>query len=238
MAAETVDNSVSPEIQKLIRRAVLAQQRQMIAFVVVMASIIIAVFTYLIPRSSRSALEASLAEELQVRAYQVEKQMNELHSAQAELSKSRTRLQQSLEELSRQALRTEGLPAAAVATELASARQGVDELRETVGRLDLVYDALQVDTAKALAIPMIRRDLDQLRQDIQRTDNRVTASLSEVRKDFGEDTSRIYDLGKWFLGVVLGASLIPLLEPVFRRRREESSEPKDKTKEKPAKEAA
>jgi len=67
-----------------------------------------------------------------------------------------------------------------------------NELVELKNRLGALEAAIIETPSKALAIPIIRKDLDSL-EDSYRVD------VSGVR----QEVARIYDLNKWFIGLMI-----------------------------------
>jgi hypothetical protein len=83
----------------------------------------------------------------------------------------------------------------------------VQQLRADVDGLDA---AILADPAKALAVPMLRRDLDSLAQ-------RNRDDLLAARDEIG----RVYDLTKWFIGLMftMAVGLIGLAVTTFMQQR-------------------
>lgn len=64
------------------------------------------------------------------------------------------------------------------------------------GRLDALEGALTVNPSKALAVPILRKDLDN-------TEKNLKAELSQTRAEI----DRMYDQNKWFIGLMFTIAL-------------------------------
>jgi hypothetical protein len=104
-------------------------------------------------------------------------------------------------------------------------REQVKALSQKVSDSDDLMKALSQDPVKALTIPLLRKDVEFLQGSIDRLSASVASDLANIRTSVTNETNRIYDLGKWFLGLILAASLIPLIEPLFRRRKKDEKPP-------------
>jgi len=77
-------------------------------------------------------------------------------------------------------------------------------------RLDALESALTVDPSKALAIPILRKDLDT-------TEKALRAELTQTRSEI----DRIYDQNKWFMGLMFTIALSVLgmaVNSIFNRK--------------------
>jgi uncharacterized coiled-coil protein SlyX len=74
-------------------------------------------------------------------------------------------------------------------TELAATHREISDARQ---RLTAMEAAVLSDPAKALSLPLLRRDLDNLKDSAKE-------NLVAVRDEMG----RLYDLSKWFIGLMI-----------------------------------
>ena len=106
--------------------------------------------------------------------------------------------------------------------ELLAIREEVERLKEVQEQANTLIVAMGEMPGKSLAVPMLRRDLDSLSAAIDETRESFSSDLAEVQARLSVETSRIYDLGKWFLGLLFAASVVPLVESLRRSGREAS----------------
>jgi len=118
--------------------------------------------------------------------------------------------------------------------------RNAEELKKEVQGLKRIYDALDVNnTERALAVWDLRKDLNKLSSDLKALQLRTDKQLLKIDASIKAETTRIYDLGKWFFAIILAASIAPLLERFFTYRKKESidsdASENDKEKNKPNK---
>lgn len=93
---------------------------------------------------------------------------------------------------------------------------------------NLLLEAMGQDSAKALAIPILRKELDSLKDRFSTQSKTLSDDISKFRATVTAETSRIYDLGKWFLGMILAVSIVPIIEPLFKRKKMPESQIPDR----------
>nr|WP_289622793.1 type I restriction enzyme HsdR N-terminal domain-containing protein [Alcanivorax sp.] len=78
-------------------------------------------------------------------------------------------------------------------------------------RLDALEGALTVNPAKALAVPILRKDLDN-------TEKNLKAELSQTRAEI----DRMYDQNKWFIGIMftIALSVLSMVASSFFNRKD------------------
>lgn len=79
----------------------------------------------------------------------------------------------------------------AVALKFDSIETRLREIEERLHIVDVIEAAVTESPERAMSIPMLRKDIDILQED-------VSDDVSAIRLEI----ERIYDLGKWFLGLV------------------------------------
>lgn len=100
-----------------------------------------------------------------------------------------------------------------------------------VEKLVPVYDAIDVkDKENALAIPLIRKDITELSEDIEEVKSSTDKRLFTLHAEIATEINRVYDLGKWFLGLVVAACVLPIIAPLLKRRKQaDTPESEDET---------
>ncbi len=88
------------------------------------------------------------------------------------------------------------------------------EIERQNQKITQAFQVLSLDTGDSLTLPMIRRDLVELQEEVERLNRETEEELDSVKRIFAEDVGRIYDLVKWFIGMILAVTLIPILEPI------------------------
>lgn len=95
-----------------------------------------------------------------------------------------------------------------------------------------VYDAIDVKNKETvLAIPMMRLAITEVSSDLRDLRSELEKSELALRTVISTETNRIYDLGKWFLGLLVVAFVFPLIEPLFKWRKPSEEAPLGKPKE-------
>lgn len=122
-----------------------------------------------------------------VRAIELER---ELKAMEASLAEAQRQLQLNAELVKRI---EDAKPAGPANVEVARLATQVDGLRAEVKQLT---DAVGQSPEKALAVPLLRKDMDNLREGYRHD---LDATQSEM--------NRVYDLTKWFLGTVVTMAL-------------------------------
>lgn len=96
--------------------------------------------------------------------------------------------------------------------------EAVGELTAIVEQFRPVYDAIDIKNREnTLAVPLIRKDIDTLQRDLAEAKRAADQDRLALTTELATETSRIYDLGKWFLGLLVVACVLPLIEPLFKR---------------------
>ena len=70
----------------------------------------------------------------------------------------------------------------------------------------------------ALSVPLIRKDITGLSSQLGQIKDTLDRQILALQVDLTTQTGRVYDLGKWFVGILLVACILPLIEPLFKHR--------------------
>ena len=84
-------------------------------------------------------------------------------------------------------------------------------------KLQPVYDAIDIESRENnLAIPLIRKDILSITDNVDQIESQIKEDRNRIETELALETTRIYDLGKWFLGLLAVACVLPLLERLFK----------------------
>ena len=110
----------------------------------------------------------------------------------AELQREIAEIRSTLSEVSETLSDAADLPdGTAVALKFDAVETRLRGVEERLRIVDVIEAAVTESPERAMSIPMLRKDIDLLQED-------VSGDVSGIRLEI----ARIYDLGKWFLGLV------------------------------------
>jgi len=142
-------------------------------------------------------------------AAESDRTLEELMHQRAEIEESNRRYQDLLKQLSSNIRKTPG--GSFSSSELAVLKQDLNNVKSDLTgvrtSVDKLNDALGSNPEKAIALPLVKKDLEDLRNSTQR-------DLDALR---GEMT-RGYDLNKWLIGLILAAVLGTLINTRLQTR--------------------
>jgi len=89
-----------------------------------------------------------------------------------------------------------------------------------------LYSAIKdMDGEQAIALPLLRSEVNQLEEDIEAIREEANASQALLKADMDKavvaltnQIATIYDFGKWFLGMIMAAMIVPLIKPLFEKK--------------------
>lgn len=103
----------------------------------------------------------------------------------------------------------------------------LNKLEKQNSNSEALISALGDQSINTLAVPMFRKDLDSLSNEIESLSLSVAEDLSNLRLTVSSEIGRIYDLGKWFVGLILAVTVVPLIESYFSRKKIEIKQDED-----------
>lgn len=101
----------------------------------------------------------------------------------------------------------------------------LDNNTKKINELVPIYDAIDFkDKENVLAIPMIRSDIIKLSESVDELKMNVDKEISKIHSSLISETSRIYDFGKWFMGLLIVSLVVPLLKDISKKTEVEKPE--------------
>ena len=91
-------------------------------------------------------------------------------------------------------------------------------IRELKGTMNLLVDSPE----RSLALPLLQRDLENIGDNLERLEKSFDEDIVALEDDFSRDFGRIYDLGKWFIGLILAGSIVQFIQPFMFRARDKT----------------